>query len=105
MDQPRGRICDREELDVLFILPPLFVFMERSFPSFPLGLGYLVSYLKERGISSRIYNGDVYQPERHGVGTLQRGMKRVVKAFTGFAYFAKKWSSYYDNVNNISNLG
>ncbi|MCX5855701.1 MAG: hypothetical protein NTZ24_14205, partial [Deltaproteobacteria bacterium] len=45
-----------EQLDVLFIVPPLFVFMKRDFSAFPLGLGYLVSYLKERGITSRIYN-------------------------------------------------
>lgn len=95
--------AESRQLDVLFVLPPLFVFMERDFPAFPLGLGYLVSYLKERGVTARIYNADIYKPARHGEGLLRRSFKRIIRAISGFSYFAKRWSSYYDRVNDLGN--
>lgn len=90
-------------IDVLFILPPLFVFMGSDFTAFPLGLGYLVSILKERGITARIYNADIYQPDRYAEGPLRKSIKHFIRIISGFSYFAKRWSSYYDRVNDSNN--
>lgn len=92
-----------EQLDVLFIIPPVFVFMEREFPSFRLGPGYLVSYLRERGIRSRIYNADIYKPMHHEGLSLGSALKKTVRAIKGFTYFAKRWLNYYDKVNDLTN--
>lgn len=90
-----------ERLDVLLILPPLYVFMKREFPSFRLGPGYLVSYLKERGITSRIYNADIYKPIHQGNLTFGSVLKKFIRAIGGYAYFAKHWLNYYDQVNDL----
>ena len=88
---------------MLFVLPPLFVFMEHDFPAFPLGLGYLVSYLKKKGVTARIYNADIYIPAQHGVGSFRLLIQRTIKAISGFSYFAKRWASYFDRVNDLRN--
>jgi radical SAM superfamily enzyme YgiQ (UPF0313 family) len=103
-DRPRlsGRDAAKEpHVDVLFILPPLFVFMGRDSSTFPLGLGYLVAFLKKKGISARIYNADVQQPVSHGEGPLRTAARSVLRAISGFSYFAKRWSSYYDRVDDL----
>ncbi len=92
-----------QQLDVLFILPPLYAFMKSEFSSFRLGPGYLVSYLKERGISSRIYNADIYKPMHQENLSFGLILKRFVKAIRGFTYFAKRWLNYYDQVNDLAN--
>lgn len=46
------------KLDVLFILPPHFRLVGKSFFNFPLGLGYLVSYLQKKHFVSAIFNMD-----------------------------------------------
>lgn len=92
-----------ERLDVLFILPPLYAFMKSEFPSFRLGPGYLVSYLKERGISSRIYNADIYKPMHQEGFSFGSAWNRFIKAIRGFTYFAKRWLNYYDQVNDLAN--
>jgi len=47
--------------DVLFISPPVLRFCKQKSYSFPLGLGYMVSYLEQLGIKARIYNADIYE--------------------------------------------
>ena len=91
------------KVDVLFVIPPLLRFVERSSSSFPLGLGYLVSSLGEAGITARIYNADVYR-EPHGhriMRFISRLINRHIPLFEGDNVdFAKRWPDYHQEVNN-----
>lgn len=62
-----GRRAEQEQknyqVDVLFIFPPHARFFGHMAFTFPLGLGWLVSYLKERGISSMIYHMDYFKKD------------------------------------------
>ncbi len=93
----------QDHTEILFILPPLFVFMDRDFPALHLGLGHLVSFLKARDFSSRIYNADIYQPTRFVEAPFESTLKRIHRMYSGYSYIAKRWSSYYDRVNDLDN--
>jgi len=92
-----------KQIDLLFIIPPLFVFMERESSAFPLGPGYLVSYLRDRGINSRIYNADIGRSLYRKGAFLKLALKKIFKILSGFAYFANQYSNYYERVSDISN--
>lgn len=70
--------------DILFVIPPVLRFLGRSSAYFPLGLGYMVSYLKQAGIFSLIYNPDVCAPR---------------PTFSNVS-FAESWPLFYANVDN-----
>jgi anaerobic magnesium-protoporphyrin IX monomethyl ester cyclase len=102
-DENRMKTKLTEDLDILFILPPLFVFMESDFPAFPSGLGYMVSYLKQKGKRAQIYNADIYQPEKNSSSLIVRGIKKIIKYVTGYSYYANRYSIYYSKVTDRDN--
>lgn len=77
-------------LDVLFISPPLWRFMGKSWDNFPLGLGYLVSSLNSLGIKSKIFNADICDVIEYNDDYYEY-------------YFSKRWEQYYFEVNNNNN--
>jgi len=52
---------DPKSADILFIMPPVLRFCKQNSYSYPLGLGYMVSYLQPHGINALIYNADIYE--------------------------------------------
>lgn len=89
--------------DVLFVLPPLYAFMKTDFPESRLGPGYLAAYLKERGITSRIYNADIYnKADYRSARRLAPALRRFIRAARGFRYFAGRWAAYYKNVDDLN---
>ncbi len=94
--------------DILFIIPPVLRFLKRSSSSFPLGLGYIVSYLKKYNICAEIYNADIYQGPpngRHNLFTrMYSFLKRRMYSDSYNVDFARRWPSYYYEVNNLGNL-
>lgn len=98
-----------EYVDVLFVIPPVLRFIEKSSDSYPLGLGYMVAYLKRRGISSEIYNADIYERSR-----LNALKTQIVDIFRGRVLrrsrrntfnvdFARSWPSYHVKVQDEKN--
>jgi len=91
------------KLDLLFILPPLFAFMKRASSVFLLGPGYLVSYLKKKGITARIYNSDIYGSNYREKSFFNVALAKCIRAVSGFVYFARRWADYYGHVNDLNN--
>jgi radical SAM superfamily enzyme YgiQ (UPF0313 family) len=92
-----------QKMDVLFIIPPVLRFLNRSSNSYPLGLGYLVSTLKRSGISAGIYNSDIYnKPLTFRISRfIPRLIQRQLRLSDGiFVDIAKKWPTYHTHVNN-----
>lgn len=96
---------NKENPDVLFVIPPVLRFLERSSAAYPLGFGYLVSYLKQRGIYSKIYNADVYLAGKEkslARRTFEFVHKKLVKEIFSNVDFAKKWPSFYQRLNDLN---
>lgn len=92
-----------KNLDVLFIIPPVLRFMARSSDSFPLGPGYIVSYLKDHDINSGIYNADIHQKRQD---LFRKACRFIERKFFPFSYnveYARKWPDYYRHVNDVDN--
>jgi radical SAM superfamily enzyme YgiQ (UPF0313 family) len=70
--------------EILFVIPPIRRFLGESSNPFPLGLGYMVSYLKKRSIKALIYNSDYC----------------FHKTISSNVDFADNWSLFYSNVND-----
>ena len=113
--------------DILFVVPPVLRFLGQSSTSFPLGLGYMVSYLKIHGITSLIYNPDTCQINNKSTAqnyivfmknsiffkVVHKSFRFILKVFRftlkifikkrtlGFnTSFAESWPLYYSTVND-----
>ncbi|NTU89707.1 MAG: radical SAM protein [Actinobacteria bacterium] len=92
------------QVDVLFVIPPVLKFIAKSSDYYPLGLGYMVSSLRQRGITAEIYNADVY--ERSPFESLGARLSDLVTARllrrhrrnTFNVDFARSWPTYHENV-------
>lgn len=78
------------DLDVLFLIPPVFRIMGKKWDAYPLGVGYLVSTLGHQGIKSAIYHANYLEvdecpPEEY---------------FT--QYMSEQWATYYSTVKDPS---
>lgn len=78
---------DVGQKDILFIFPPYFRFINHRVSSYPLGLGYMVSYLRDRGISSVIYNADYFDKNWRWriMMIIEHQVARCTDAWDGFA--------------------
>jgi radical SAM superfamily enzyme YgiQ (UPF0313 family) len=88
-----------DELDVLFILPPHFRLVAENFFSFPLGLGYLVSHLQTKNISSAIFNMDTEKRKSFFARNINKLNPR--NKYRWYSY-AKKWDSYYKRIEDMN---
>ena len=87
------------KLDVLFILPPHFRLVGERFFNFPLGLGYLVSFLRKKHFVSAIFNMDT--PKRKSL--FARIINRLNPRNKDQWYsYAKKWDVFYKRVEDIN---
>lgn len=89
--------------DILFVLPPVLRFLGKSSTDFPLGLGYMVSYLSRHDISAKIYNADIYQnkPIRtFGSKIIEFIKNRIFRYSTLNVDFARSWPSYHAKVQD-----
>jgi len=66
------------ETDILFIVPPYLRFLNSENYVFPLGLGQIVSYLSARGISSKIYNADIFKPQKNYYLRFINFLRRII---------------------------
>lgn len=87
------------KLDVLFILPPHFRLVGESFFNFPLGLGYLVSYLQKKHFVSAIFNMDTTKRKSLSTRIINRLNPR--NKYRWYSY-AKKWDVYYKTIEDIN---
>ncbi|NJD53203.1 MAG: radical SAM protein [Candidatus Methanoperedens sp.] len=98
---------EAKKIDVLFIIPPVLRFMNRSSTNFPLGLGYIAAYLKNKqNIHAEIYNADIYQSPTKMKTFLTSFYKLLKTKFLSYSDnvdFAEKWPEYYNIVNDIDN--
>jgi len=85
------------KLDVLFILPPHFRLVGENFFSFPLGLGYLVSYLRKKHFVSAIFNMDTTKRKCFFTRVFNRLNLR--NKYRWYSY-AKKWDIYYKRMED-----
>ena len=90
------------DLDVLFIVPPLFRFIGIDMQSYPLGLGYMVSYLKNANVYAEIYNADYMTKSL--LQTRMTTFNTIISTLLGTSHpignIAKKWPIFYSEVNN-----
>lgn len=93
---------ENSNLDVLLVVPPLFRFIDIDMQSYPLGLGYIVSYLKQTNIRAEIYNADYIprSPNENRMRTVKRILSTVVGTYHPVLDIAKRWPSYYQDVLN-----
>lgn len=98
---------DTKNPEVLFVIPPFLRFMNRSSTHFPLGLGYISAYLKNKqNIHAEIYNADIYQsPSKiKGIVTsLHKFLNMKFFSYSDSVDFAEKWPEYYNKVYDTDN--
>jgi anaerobic magnesium-protoporphyrin IX monomethyl ester cyclase len=87
------------ELDVLFILPPHFRLVGESFFNFPLGLGYLVSYLQKKHFVSAIFNMDTTKRKNLFAKIINR--LNPCNKYHWYGY-ANKWDVFYKRIEDIN---
>jgi anaerobic magnesium-protoporphyrin IX monomethyl ester cyclase len=94
-------------IDVLFVIPPVLKFMNRSSNSYPLGMGYMVSYLKSDGISSAIFNADMYRyssdSRRYSIMNRAKNyLRRKLNLNPSYNVdFALQWPNFHDLVGQV----
>ena len=90
------------DLDVLFIVPPLFRFIDIDMQSYPLGLGYMVSYLINGNVNAEIYNADymIKSPLQTRMTTVNTIVSNLLGTSHPIGNIAKKWPIFYSEVNN-----
>lgn len=107
-----------KNLDVLFVIPPLYRIVNKNCDIYPLGLGYIVSSLNEKNIKSLIYNSDYQEiiPDST-YGNIKNSIRKIfgkkffhlIEAFeknilshfyNKYIFESKKWSKFYETVNN-----
>ena len=89
--------------DVLFVIPPVLRFLGKSSAYFPLGLGYMVSYLERAGLRAEIYNADVGERSRFTLpeaGPVALFKRLVLRRNTFNVDFARSWPAYHARVQN-----
>lgn len=97
---------DYQKLDVLFVIPPVLRFLGKSSAFYPLGLGYMTSYLKRHGFTAQIYNADIYRPPN--VASLSvRAFKFIIRKLFGQVSFnvdySRKWVRFYKQFPDMNN--
>ena len=91
------------KVDVLFILSPYLRFSRIASDFFPLGIGYITSYLKSKNIESLIYNADYYQPPLNKPTIFKKILTRIGlngKTLTWYK-FSKSFTKYFEEVQNL----
>lgn len=94
-----------ENVDILFIVPPVLRFMEKSSNHLPLGLGYMVSYLKQNNIHSKIYNADTYQVGQMNafLTKVRHYLKTKLSGTTSYNIdSSKKWLAFDSKLHDLN---
>jgi len=88
------------QVDVLFVLPPFFRFLDDSFLAYPSGLGTMVSVLKKEGFKAAIYNAD-----HGGSGGIGKILAKVIRRIgLRFHRLARQWARFYLRVHDTNDL-
>jgi len=82
---------DYSNLDILFLVPPVFRIMGKKWDSYPLGLGYLVSSLDQKKIKSAIYHANYLE-----VDECPPNENWVL-------YLSKQWEKFYSTIEDVDN--
>jgi radical SAM superfamily enzyme YgiQ (UPF0313 family) len=71
------------DLDILFLVPPVFRIMGKKWDAYPLGIGYLVATLDKINVRSAIYHANYV------------GADNCSPNESWLLYLSKKWDGYY----------
>jgi anaerobic magnesium-protoporphyrin IX monomethyl ester cyclase len=99
MNNPARKEMQIGKLDVLFVMPPHYRLVNESFFSFPLGLGYLVSYLNQKKVVSAIFNMETMKQKGY-FNRLIDGLNPR-KKYIWYRY-ATKWDIYYKRIEDLN---